>query len=69
MCAIHHRAFDSLVVGIRPDFMLEIRRDVREERHALQGLHGNKLTLPRFRRAWPDTTLLEERFERFRAAS
>jgi putative restriction endonuclease len=75
MCAIHHRAFDSLVVGVRPDFVLEIRRDVRKERdgptlqHALQGLHGNNLTLPRLRRAWPDTTLLEERYERFRAVS
>lgn len=45
MCAIHHRAFDAHVMGIRPDYVIEIQREVREEQdgptlqHALQGLH------------------------------
>jgi putative restriction endonuclease len=75
MCAIHHRAFDTYVLGIRPDYVVEVRRDVREEqdgptlRHALQGLHRASLILPRQRTAWPDRSLLEERFERFREAS
>lgn len=75
MCAIHHRAFDAHVLGIRPDYVVEVRRDVREEqdgptlRHALQGLHRASLILPRQRAAWPDRNLLEERFERFREAS
>lgn len=71
MCAIHHRAFDADVLGIRPDYAVEVRQDVREEKdgptllHALQGMHHRTLTLPRSRRAWPNTELLEERFERF----
>jgi putative restriction endonuclease len=75
MCAIHHRAFDSDVIGIRPDFMIQVRNDVLGEedgptlRHALQELHGQRLELPRQRRAWPDTGLLDARFERFRSAS
>lgn len=75
MCAIHHRAFDSSVLGIRPDHIIEIRKDVLAEidgptlMHALQGLHTSKLTLPRSRPAWPRRDLLEERYERFRAAS
>lgn len=75
LCAIHHRAFDAQVLGIRPDYVVEVRRDVREERdgptlrHALQGLHRASLILPRRRAAWPDRNLLEERFERFREAS
>jgi putative restriction endonuclease len=75
MCAIHHRAFDTYVLGIRPDYVVEVRRDVREEqdgptlRHALQGLHRASLILPRKRAAWPDRNLLEERFDRFRQAS
>lgn len=75
MCAIHHRAFDAQVLGIRPDYVVEIRKDVREERdgptlrHALQGLHKAELILPRQRTAWPDPELLEERFERFLQAS
>ena len=57
MCAIHHRAFDANVLGIRPDFIVQIREDVLEEhdgptlRHALQGVHGEKLVLPRQRGA------------------
>lgn len=75
MCAIHHRAFDNLFLGIRPDYVVEIRGDVlREEdgptlRHALQGLHRARLIVPRQPAARPDRSLLEERFERFRAAS
>jgi putative restriction endonuclease len=75
MCAIHHRAFDSDVFGIRPDYLIEVRRDVLAEhdgptlRYALQALHETKLDLPRQRAAHPDRTLLEARWERFRAAS
>lgn len=72
MCAIHHRAFGSQVLGIRPDHVIEVRSDVRKEhdgptlQHALQGVHGETLVLPRRREAWPDPTLLEERYVRFR---
>ena len=75
MCAIHHRAFDANVLGIRPDFIVQVREDVLEEhdgptlRHALQGVHGERLVLPRQRGAHPDRTLLEERFEKFVKAS
>ncbi len=74
MCAIHHRAFDSLVLGVRPDYVIEVRRDVLDEvdgptlQHALQGVHGSTLLVPSRRTARPDPDLLEARFERFRAA-
>jgi putative restriction endonuclease len=74
MCAIHHRAFDAQVIGIRPDFVIEVRQDVREEhdgptlRHALQELHKATLVLPASRPSWPYPDLLDERYERFRAA-
>lgn len=73
MCAIHHRAFDALVVGITPRYMVEVRRDVLAERdgptlqHALQGIHGTTLLLPRKVPHRPDVDLLEQRYERFRA--
>jgi putative restriction endonuclease len=74
MCAIHHRAFDADVLGIRPDFVVEIRSDVLAEhdgptlQHALQGIHRERITLPRRRSDRPSPELLEERYERFRAA-
>jgi putative restriction endonuclease len=73
MCAIHHRAFDYQVLGIRPDYVVEVRRDVRDEsdgptlQHALQDMHSSRLVLPRKRNAWPDPELLDQRYERFRA--
>ena len=75
MCAIHHRAFDTDVIGIRPDHVIEVRPDVLDEtdgptlQHALQAIHGVEMTLPSDRAAWPAENLLEERFDRFRAAS
>ena len=74
MCAIHHRAFDGNVIGIRPDYVIEVRDDVMEEQDgptlefALQGVNGAQLRRPERRAAWPDVGLLEERYERFRAA-
>ena len=75
MCAIHHRAFDANVLGLRPNYKVEIRKDVLEEhdgptlRHALQGLHGSEIFVPHRRAERPDPDLLEERYERFRVAS
>jgi putative restriction endonuclease len=74
MCAIHHRAFDAHVLGIRPDYVIQVRQDILREtdgptlKHALQGLHGIELQIPRQPRARPDRLLLEERYERFRLA-
>jgi putative restriction endonuclease len=75
MCAIHHRAFDNDVFGIRPDYIISVRPDVLAEHdgptltHGLQALQDTRLVLPRQRAARPDPSLLEERWERFRAAS
>lgn len=50
---LHHAAFDAYIVGIRPDHVIEVRRDVLEEidgpmlRHGLQAIAGTVLQLPR----------------------
>lgn len=75
MCALHHRAFDSNVLGIDPGYRIEVQRDVLTEpdgptlTYALQRLHGEALTLPRRRSHYPRADLLEERYQEFRAAS
>lgn len=74
MCAIHHRAFDAHVVGVRTDYVIEVRADVLREhdgptlQHTLQGMHGTSLWVPPRMSAQPSKVLLEERYERFRAA-
>lgn len=75
LCKIHHAAYDENILGVRPDFMIEVRTDILEEidgpmlRHGLQEMHGLMLTLPRSRADRPDPAAIEERYERFRTAS
>jgi putative restriction endonuclease len=72
MCAIHHRAFDALVVGVTPKYVVEVREDILAEtdgptlQHSLQGVHGTTLLLPARPHQRPAVDLLEERYERFR---
>jgi putative restriction endonuclease len=72
LCTLHHAAFDSHLIGITPDYQVEVRRDVLEEKdgpmliHGLQGFHGARLLVPRSSISQPDRRLLEERFARFR---
>jgi putative restriction endonuclease len=74
MCAIHYRAFDAHLMAVRPDYRIEVRDEVLDEhdgptlRHALQAIHGGRILLPRRRGERPSVELLEERYERFRAA-
>jgi len=75
LCKLHHAAFDSNIVGIWPDLIIEIRGDVLREidgpmlRHGLQGLHGSSATVPRQTALRPARDRLEERYEQFRKAS
>ncbi|MGE3285075.1 MAG: HNH endonuclease [Pseudonocardia sp.] len=75
MCKIHHAAYDASVLGIRPDLVVEIRRDLLEEidgpmlEHGLKGRHGKRLmVVPRARIERPDAELLERRYAAFRSA-
>ncbi|MCK2213453.1 HNH endonuclease [Actinomadura sp. ATCC 31491] len=75
LCKIHHAAYDENILGIRPDYVVEVRADILREidgpmlKHGLQELHHHALALPRRRADQPDPVLLEERYDRFRTAS
>jgi putative restriction endonuclease len=74
LCKLHHSAFDSHIIGIRPDLTIEISHAVLEEIdgpmlvHGLQGFHGQVITVPRSAELRPKSKFLEERYELFRAA-
>lgn len=74
LCKLHHAAFDANILGIRPDLVVEVRRDVLEEidgpmlRHGLQGLHGAGVWTPRLPTLRPSVDRLEERYAEFREA-
>lgn len=75
LCKIHHAAYDKHILGITPDTIVEVRKDLLEEidgpmlRHGLQERHGQRLmALPRARAEQPDPELLEMSYARFREA-
>jgi putative restriction endonuclease len=72
LCKLHHAAFDSYFLAIRPDYIVEVRKDIMDEDdgpmllHGLQSLHQNKIVLPTSRHLLPDPMLLERRYTDFR---
>lgn len=73
LCMIHHGAYDSNIIGITPDYSVELNCEVLKEKdgpmllHGLQGFHEKKLVLPSARRDWPKPEFLEERYQEFKA--
>jgi putative restriction endonuclease len=76
LCKIHHAAFDSNIIGIRPDLIIEVRQDVLIEidgpmlLHGFQELHSKALVvLPSRSADRPGREFLEVRYKRFLEAS
>lgn len=72
----HHGAFDARILGIRPDLVVQIRRDLLDEidgpmlEHGLKERHDQPLMiLPRACQERPDPELLEIEYQRFVDAS
>lgn len=71
MCKIHHAAYDRGILGVRPDYRVEIRADVLLEvdgpmlRHGLQEMHDRRLHLPRRTAELPDRDALAQRWASF----
>jgi putative restriction endonuclease len=74
MCKIHHAAYDRGILGVRPDFVVELRADILVEidgpmlRHGLQDVHGWHLSLPQRAKDRPDRAALAERYAKFVSA-
>ncbi|WP_418275550.1 HNH endonuclease [Isoptericola jiangsuensis] len=73
LCKIHHAAYDQNMLGITPDYEVQIDGDLLREidgpmlKHGLQEMHGRRLSLPRRRLDRPHQEHLAWRFEHFRA--
>ncbi|WP_370614436.1 HNH endonuclease [Mumia qirimensis] len=74
LCKIHHAAYDANLLGISPDYVVHIDRDLLEERdgpmlkHGLQEMDRTPLQLPERRTEKPDRDRLARRFAGFGAA-
>jgi putative restriction endonuclease len=75
LCKIHHAAYDRNILGIRPEYTVEIRADILLEvdgpmlRHGLQELNGAPLQLPPRPNHHPDRDLLAARYSSFASSS
>ncbi len=68
LCKIHHAAYDRGILGVRPDYVVQVRPDVLLEQdgpmltHGIQALHAVRLALPSRSAQRPDRDLLAQRF-------
>ena len=75
LCKLHHAAFDRQFLAIRPDYVIEIRRDILEESdgpmllHGLKEMHQKKIVLPTVSEHRPNPMFLEKRYQRFLSMS
>ena len=62
------------ILGINPDYIIQVRRDVLDEDdgpmllHGLKGLHNSHIVLPSSKVNWPKQEYLERRYQKFRDA-
>jgi putative restriction endonuclease len=75
LCKIHHGAFDSNIIGITPDYKIQVKESVLATfdgptlQHSIKEMNGEVLRqIPDQKNQQPDKNLLAERFERFLAA-
>jgi putative restriction endonuclease len=76
LCKIHHTAYDRNILGIRPDYVVEISARLLDEidgpmlSHGLQNHHGLKLMqVPRRGGDQPDPVRLERRYTEFQSVA
>jgi putative restriction endonuclease len=74
LCKLHHAAFDADILGVRPDLIIEVRRDILREKdgpmlvHGLQDFDRQTIVVPRRAALRPNPDFLAERYDRFRKA-
>ncbi len=68
----YHAAFDRGIIGVRPDYVIEVPKDVLKEvdgpmlKYGLQALHNSELFLPSRMEDQPSKAALERRYQDFR---
>ena len=75
LCKLHHAAFDRNFIGIRPDRVIQLREDIRQEgdgpmlEYGIQAFHDQPLWVPKKAELKPDAERLEERYGMFLASA
>jgi putative restriction endonuclease len=74
LCSIHHRAFDEDLVGISPDYEVQVHPRLLDDDDGpmldvLRDAHRTSIVVPRRPMSRPDRELLAVRFARFASAA
>lgn len=76
LCKIHHGAYDADIIGISPEYKIQVRESVLATfdgptlQHSIKEMNGQELRqIPDEKINRPDRELLKERFEKFLEAS
>lgn len=74
LCSIHHRAFDQDLVGVSPEYKVQVAKRLLEDEDGpmlelLKGFHDQAIVVPARPEWQPDRGRLAERFARFTAAT
>ena len=75
LCRLHHGAYDTDLMGIRPDGVIELSKALLETRdgptleYGLIGFSGKSIKQPSSQEDRPSKIFLEERFTRFKKAA
>lgn len=74
LCSIHHKAFDSDLVGVSPDYRVHVSRSLMDDDDGpmlelLKRFHRRPIHLPERRSHRPDLERLAIRFARFESAA
>ena len=73
LCKLHHAAFDCLLLGITPELVIRLRKELLDEHdgpmleHGLRAFEGARLLEPSSSEDRPDRQMLAERWRRFAA--
>jgi putative restriction endonuclease len=71
LCKLHHAGYDRMFFGVRPDYSIEVRRDILKEedgpmlKHGLQEIHDGNIRVPGRSNWKPDPERLELRYNEF----
>ena len=74
LCKIHHAAYDNNILGISPDYLIEIRKDILDEidgpmlKYGLQQMNNTRLLLPQKVDDKPSKEFLDIRYQYFKSA-
>lgn len=75
LCSIHHGAFDANLLGISPDFAVQLSPRLLEDHdgpmleQGLKAFHGTHINLPQREADHPSRDYLEERYAAFRSVA